>query len=405
MQTRSITQFILAALLVSIIGGFAGWYFYIQNRIDDTAAADKARGGGDPAFKGDIGSTYQNIIADITGSSTAAIGKRAPRLWQIVRSPVAGFGFEAGAGRVYLAERATGNILKADPETSSIVRITNTLFPKVREAVFSGAGSVMLRTVDDANSIATFGGSIGTSSDPSGSAYALVGTYLPRDIVAITPVPRSDKVFFVAKDGAGGSVAVTADWKGTQVKKVYASPLSQWNIQALAADRYLMFQKASDGIPGSAFIARGGTITPLMRDVSGLTVTHHPTQDAFLFSASEADTVRLYAKIGAGKPVDLNMQTVAEKCAWAPGTGLIAYCAVPVDPPGAAFMERWYQGAVHTADVWWKIEAHTGQTSRFFVPDSSVALDVIRPQIDDAGSQIGFQNNADQSLWLLRVAE
>ena len=122
---NNIIQFILAALLVVIIGGSAGWYFFIKNKTTQTATELTGRGNTDTAsFTGQVGSTYQNISADTSmGTSTAEVGRRSPRLWHVTRTPIAGFGFGPSGASVYIAERATGNILRADPNTRSALPV------------------------------------------------------------------------------------------------------------------------------------------------------------------------------------------------------------------------------------------------------------------------------------------
>lgn len=409
---NTIIQFVLAALLVSIIGGFAGYYFFIKNKTNTTASESAARGDDSTAsFTGQVGSTYQNISSDSSGTSTAEVGKRAPRLWHAVLTPIAGFGFGPGGASLYVADRATGNILRADPNTSTIQRLTNTLFPKVREALFSRGGDVVLRTTNDAGVVTTFAGTIATTTviTSTSTPNMLEGVYLPQNIVAIDSVnnqPLSKGLFFITRQTGGGAVAATSNWKGGAVKKVFTSPLYQWNAQFLADGRAVVTQAASDDVAGYSFIVGStGVMKPLVVDTPGLSVRYHDTADAFLYSSSEGGTLTLYVKVGTTQTVRLPIETTADKCVWAPGAGLIAYCAVPNEKPATGFVASWYQGAAHTADVWWKIEAAGGTATRFFLPDTRTSFDVEDPQVDESGSYIGWRDAKDKSLWLLRVSE
>lgn len=411
MQNKVI-QFILAALLVSIIGGFGGYYFFIKGKTEQTATESAARGDDSASFTGQVGSTYQNISAGgAAGSTTAELGKRAPRLWHVTKTPVAGFGFGAAGESLFIAERATGNILRADPNVSSIMRLTNTLVPKVREAIFSRSGDVVLRSTNEAGTITSFAATIATTTvvTSTSTANVLEGTYLPSNIVAIDAPnnqPTSKGLFFMTHLPEGGAIGVTATWKGASVKKVFASPLFQWRAQALADGRVILTQSATDDIAGYAFmVGTNGTAKPFLTELPGLTVVHHDTSDAYLYSTSQGGVLSLYVKVGKAAVIKLPIETTADKCVWVPGTGVIAYCAVPTSAPGVAYLTNWYQGATHTADVWWKIQAGEGTAERFFVPDTRALFDVEDPAVDETGAYIGWRDAADKTLWLLRISE
>lgn len=412
MQYKTI-QYIVVGLIVAIIGGFGGWYFFITHKSGETESATKARGDADSAYAADTGSTYQNIAADQTGTTTAEIGKLAPRLWHVTKTPVAGFGFGSSpvGPIVFAAERATGNIFRIDPYTSSLVRLTNTLVPKVREALFSRSGDVILRTTNEEGVVTTFAATIATTTaiTSTSTPNVLQGVYLPQDIVAIdvqNNQPTSKGLFFVTRLQDGGSMGVTSGWKGVGVKKVFTSPLYQWRTQWLADGRVVLTQDAADDIPGYSFmVSSTGVMKPIVGDVKGLTVLYHDTSDAYLYGESADGKRSLYVKVGKSDPVRLSIETTADKCVWTPGVGLIAYCAVPTESSGVAFLNNWYAGVSHTIDVWWKIEAAEGTAERFFVADSRSGFDVEDAQMDDSGSYIGFRNAADKSLWLLRLAE
>ncbi len=412
MQNK-VTQFTLAALLVMIIGGFGGYYFFIKKETEETASESAARGE-NTSFGGSLGSTYENISGQAVqnaGTSTATVGQRAPRLWHVTRTPVAGFGFSAGGSAVFIAERATGNILRADPSVSTINRLTNTLVPKVRDALFSRTGDVVLRSTNDDGMITSFAATIATTTvlTSSSTPSVLEGTYLPQNIVALDAPnhqPTSRGLFFMTLLPEGGSVGVTSNWKGGAVKKVFTSPLSQWRAQALADGRTVLTQNPSDDIAGYSFmVSAAGAVRALITDEPGLTLAHHDSSDAYLFGTSEQGTLSLYLKVGNQAAVQLPIGTTADKCVWAPGAGLIAYCAVPTVAPTGQYLLSWHQGVSHTIDVWWKIEANEKTATRFFVPDSRANFDVEDAAMDETGSYLGWRDAADKSLWLLRISE
>lgn len=411
---RHILQFILVALIVAIVGGFAGWYVFIRGEIRETERQDAGRGAGSSAPTGGfIGSTYQNIISGLSpATSSSSSGSSAParRLWSVSPAPVAGFGFVEGTAEIFFAERATGNILRADPYTSTITRLTNTLMPKAIEAHFSRSGDVVLRFADEQSS-RTYIGTVASSTSKSATSTpsSLEGVYLPLEIegLALQPnAPRSRGVLFIVRNPSGGSFVAKTDWRGENATELFTSPLSQWRVQWRADGTSILTQKASENVPGTSLrIAPTGTTEIVESGVPGLAVTYHPTSAAYLYSASQYGLTDLFVRVPGKDTTMLSIKTVADKCVWAPGDGLIAYCAVPREVPGVGFIDAWYRGAVHSSDVWWKVQAREGIVEPLFESDEGTPLDVENPLIDEKGGYIGFINGIDKSLWLLRIAQ
>jgi len=330
--------------------------------------------------------------------SSSGAGNPAPRLWQVTKEPVAGFAFAASSTEVFFVERASGNVYKADPKTSTLARMTNTLMPQTYEALVAPDGSALLRSLAD-GSITTFSGSIARSTS---SPAELVGTYLPRDIESVAIAPYK-KILYLVRGPDGSSVAATADWQGGNRKAVFASALSGWRLHFLADGRMFVSQKASDGIPGHAFEITGGMPQEIARG-EGLTVLPRATSTALLYSTSGSGGVSLFAKPSAtASPIRLSVETVTEKCVWAPGDALIAYCGVPQTEPDDDFLRGWYRGALHLKDAWWTIDALKGVAQRLYTPESEYALDVRDPGVSEDGTYLAFVNALDQTLWMLRI--
>lgn len=414
-----VIQFLLAAIAVVVLGGLAGWYFFVTKHIETTESQDAARSFGEAASFGQtLGSTYQNILTGLSeglgiggekgGDGTAGTAATAPRLWNVTRNPVAGIGFKATSTTLYFIERSSGNLFTADPATSGITRVTNTLMAKTYEARIAGDGKVILRGIDSGGEITTFIGSpaatASTSSEPGPSA--LDGIYLPPDIGDITT--RSDGrsvAYYVLDPRTGGSVGVTADWKGGAQKKVFESPLSDWRIYA-QGNGIILVQKANDDVAGYALrIGVDGTSAPILSAVPGLVVLPNASSSAMLYSSSGGGSIALYAvaKDGAS-PIRLPIKTVADKCVWMPGSDTTAYCAVPQSAPPSNFLRDWYRGAYHTTDSWWAVNIAAGTAEQFFMPESG-ELDVREPRMDSTGSYLAFLNGRDGALWMLRIQQ
>lgn len=464
-NTKHIIQYIAAAIIVMILGGFVGWYVFVRSQIDATDELSAARGVGiDASVGGELGSSISNLSGGTSGATSPAptvpqatekpsvslwgrikslfakaptlggtgtfsdgtfggalggaegtsqatgntpsetITSAAPRLWQISRTPVAGLGFSGTSPRLYFAERASGNILIADPERTLVERMTNTLFARTIEAHFASDGSVVLRSLDENDSIVSYAARIATSSSAqAGDApNRLEGIYLPRDVISIGTRSAPNTFFFVVPDPTGGSAGITVTWQGTNQRRVFASALVGWRA-IMAGDALYILQKPSDGAAGYFYrVASDGTLGRVLGDLPGLIALPKSGTNSLLYSTSDRGAVSLVARVG-GADRELPLKTVADKCVWVPGSALVAYCAVPEAAPGGDFLRDWYSGKVHTKDAWWRVDAAAGTVERIAMPETEESLDVVQPAVDASGSYIAFLNGADRSLWMLSL--
>lgn len=350
------------------------------------------------------------------GSSTTStvVVPKTPRLWHITKTPVAGFAFSTSAPMVFFSERATGYIFTADAISGDILRRTNTLMPKTYEAYFARDGAVIYRTVNDTTGgVQTFSGIMGSST--SSNLGALMGVNLRNNILAISANPDSKTVFFIIED-SGTFSGFTAPWiegKSGKEKLIFSSPIASWMPYALSDGRLIIAEKPQDDAAGYAYeVAPDGTLKPLIRGAPGLTILPLANSSAFIFGTSANGALTLFAQTST-TTLALPVRTVADKCVWAPfrpattkkvASHLVVYCAVPSSVSAKNFLESWYMGALHTSDSWWRLDLTTGETAQVLSADTGgSALDVIDPAIDPTGNFLGFKNNADGSLWVLRI--
>lgn len=415
MQTAlRVLRYVLIALVVLLLGGVSGWYLYLRANQSSSASVDAARGlsSDTPTFRGSRGSSA-SAVGQFEGTVTASSDEgpqRIERLWRADRGPVAGFSFIATSSRatssapIYFAERKSGHIFSADAVTQKVIRITNTLMPKTYEAIFPQVGGrVILRSIDEEGGVVTFAASFMTPESTTTLPQALAGTYLPLDIRAITLETNGRSVFYLTNDpSTEGIVGSSGAWDA-KPKNVFSSFLRSWRLLS-ARGQTILLSSPSDDIPGFAYsLGTNGSLSPLAGPLPGLTVLPHPTESALLLGASSGGRLSLSSQVGSKVPVAITLATVAEKCVWAPGRALIAYCAVPTEASFDSFLNEWYRGALHTKDAWWKVDAVAGTAELLYTPRHD--LDVQRPAINSSGTYIAFINGDDQALWVLRIVE
>jgi hypothetical protein len=408
--SASLLRLVIIAIVVLALGGLAGWYYFLRGSESQTSAQDTARGYGStaPSFEGSAGSTNQNVISTLGEPVNEGSPTPTARLWEVSQVPVAGFGWVGSSTQpmLYLVERSSGNVLEANTNGETVMRLTDTLRPKIYQALVSLDGSVLERSIDDSGTIITFTGIAASSTDSTSTPDSLVGSTLPQGITAIGADRSTDTLYF-ALPGASGISVVSTNWSGAKQKTLFTSSIEGWRVLAPGGGTVVLLQDPLDGVTGYAYAVQKTGALSLLAEAPGLTVLPR-SSGALLFGSSLDGTLYLYAQSTAnGTPSLLSIQTIADKCAWAPGAALIAYCAVPQSVPSQQFLDDWYKGIVHTSDQLYEVDASAASTTLFYDPqnDTSAALDVEDMSVDPSGQYIAFINAADQSLWVLRIAQ
>jgi hypothetical protein len=403
---RKILLYAAACIVMLSLGALTGWYLLLRSKTQQTATTDAARGldAIAPAFGGSLGSNSAN-----EASSTAATGTNTPqpaaRLWQVDKATVAGAAFDAtrnaSSTRLYFVERGNGYVFAADPIAQKATRLTNTLLPKTYEALFvPGQQAVLLRSVGKDGAITTSYASYDAASS-SVTSIALAAKPLPDSIRQIAMNPAGG-TFLELTASSSKTVVSSVALPSLKQRAIFSSSFGSWRVQA-ASNGTLLTETPADDTDGFVYRIVNGTLTPLLGPLPGLEVSPNPSTDALLYSTSQNGTLALYVQTGKNAPTQTPLHTIADKCLWAPGKSLIAYCAVPASVPSSHFLNDWFAGQVHTSDVWWQLDAATGEVQQIYTPTQS--LDVQRPTIDPTGNYIAFVNGSDQSLWALRVAQ
>jgi hypothetical protein len=296
--------------------------------------------------------------------------------------------------------------------------------PKIYEAQFADDGSVIERSIGAGGNVTTFLGTVSTSTASStittnvsqaisaeasstlGMPGALVGSYLAPGIQAIALGHASRALLYLVADPHGGVDGITQQWNGTKKKQVFSSIVGSWRPYLLDDGTMVLLESPADGVMGYAYtLSSAGALSPLVRDVPGLTLLPKAASRVLLYGSSSGNTLSLFG-IATSTARSLSVATIADKCVWLPGASEIAYCAVPNGPTPPDFLDNWYQGTTNTSDDWWEIDLSAGTAQRIYSPSvDNVSLDVEDPTIDQSGNYIAFINATDQSLWVLHVAQ
>jgi hypothetical protein len=403
------------AAIILLLAGLLGWYFFLRNQTNNIEGLDAARGFdiAVPSFTGSRSSTAENVASGFGAESQlASTGEegRPPRLWRASTPPIAGFSFLAGSTTIRYVERSTGHVYDVNPTTGSATRITKELLPKVYDAGIIGTTGVLLRMLNEEGVAVMLLGTLGTTT--SDGFRELTTSNLGATVRSAAASPTLPEIVMLAEGEGNTAHLLRADADGGSPRPLLSLGVSGFAIDWPADGRLFLAELPASGVRGNAYEVVGGGLVPVLRGVSGLMMLPRASSNSILFSSDDGSRVRLFARSSASSSAtELSLQTIADKCAWAPAVRstttptLLAYCAAPQDAPGANFLHNWLRGAVHTADAWFTIDVSAGKAEQFFIPETSVALDVERPMVDTSGEYIAFMNARDKSLWVLKIKE
>lgn len=408
MDTKKTIRLVGIGLILAVILGLGGWYLYLRQQGDAIREVSEGRGftTGTPSFTGEGGSTFENIIEGLgfQRESTAPEPTDRPRLWRALATPGAGHGFISGATstRLRFIERSTGYLFESDTLTGKTLRLTNTLIPRIHEAVFTGTGIPAIQRIEG-DRVQTSTLTYRATSTPE--AFGNIEVTSLGAVSHIAVHPKKEELMSLVGDGKE-FVLIRSSWSGGRPERAYSSSLRDWRIVWLEDNSVILSQAPASGIPGSAFRLEEGALIPIIRSIPGLTLLPKSKSGPLLIS-SDSGAVSLGSRGNiASSTVTLPIRTVADKCVWSPGAQAIAYCAVPERIPSQEFLNDWYQGRIHTSDSWWRIDASLGTVEPLFSSASmNVSVDVEKPVINDTGEYIAFRNAYDKSVWVLRIKE
>ena len=416
---------IIGGFVVLVLGALAGWYFYLHGQSQAVAVESAGRdlGANTPSFGTPTGSTQadqaiamQSFDSSASGETTS--GSSSSPIWKIDPVPVAGMGFvtSGSSENIYYIERANGYVFSAQPASRSVARLTDTLMPKVYTAQFAHDGSFLEQSIDASGAVATFLGSIASSSAATTSALtnsntpstlsSVVGNYIDSDIRAIALNPTTRSIFYTVGKPGGGVAGMLMQWGTGKKKQMFSSALGSW-IPLIAPDGSIILELApADGVPGFAYALQpDGSLSALVRNIPGLTILPSRMTAPFFYGSSGGTGLAFFG-VATSSTRSFPIATAADKCVWVPGSAEMAYCAVPNGSISGDYLDDRAKGFVHTSDDWWRIDLSTGQAQRIYSPSAdNISFDVAHPIMSPSGTYITFINAVDQSLWVLRVGQ
>ncbi|MES2315151.1 MAG: hypothetical protein V4486_00220 [Patescibacteria group bacterium] len=307
-------------------------------------------------------------------------------------------------------DRITGNIYQTFADKIDERKFTNTVIPKVYEALFGNKGTTVIMRylkTDDAT-IQTFVGILPKEFLGADTGDNTVkGTFLPDNITDLSLSPDTTKLFYLFNMGTSNEIAVgtTMDILTGKKVQVFGNNFTEWLSGWSNSKTITLTTKPSATVPGYMYNLDPNTKSfgRVFGEINGLTTLASPNGKLILYTDN---TLALYLYHTDSKVSDLlGVKTMPEKCAWGAASDTI-YCAVPTNATGSNYPDPWYTGEVSFTDQIWQIDVVGGTTSMILDPGqepSGEAIDGIKLSLDDGGNYLFFVNKKDSSLWELNL--
>ena len=260
----------------------------------------------------------------------------------------------------------------------------------------TGSYDATTRAAINADCTAILAANANSATKPIALSSAFMNSGILRGIVS----PDGTQIFFLQPTTAG-VVGIVANANGTNQKKVFTSPVTEWMPQWVNKTTISMTTLASDQAAGYMYFLNPttGAFQKILGPINGLTTLTDPTGQEVLYSAStnQGFTTSIYS-IPTGATNPLTLTTLPEKCVWQ--NSKMLYCAVPQSITAGDYPDAWYQGVATFTDNVWSINTVTKVTKELISPSQN--FDIVHLGMGPDAAYLYFINKSDGTLWSLK---
>ncbi len=413
-MTQGQQRAVAVILIILVIAGL-GLYFF-SGGSPATDGTPSGAGSFPESSSQGIGSTQPIRGTGQTGSTTptdnetaagaAALGA-ANRLSirKLTTSAIAGVVAMPGTTpRFRYVERESGHVFEQTQDSNEPLKISGTTIPRVHKATWARNGSYVVFTVQTESGDYTFNAY--NLSSATNTKVALLPTFFPKNARDFVISPDSSKLFFTEINGirTAGSVL---DLKTASIKKIFESPLTEWNLEWNTPSQISLTTKASSDIEGFSVLlnATTGAEKRILGNRNGLSVSVSPDGNSALFSEGIQNflTTAMLA-IQTGTTVPVGITTLPEKCTWSKLEGGVAFCGFPEAWPATKLPDSWYKGLFQTDDSIWRVGGLDPIVE--FEPSGvrrGEPVDATNLTLDQNEQYLYFINRRDGALWSVQL--
>ncbi len=443
-MNKKILTIIIVVSLLSFVGGIGVLLFNRTNTADNTGTTSENNGltfrdfftfGGS---KNTTPTPDQNEDTPTPIDDTPVTPSEIPKLRQVSYEPTTGFGTltieremvepepltaltesptsesksatTANAKKVEkidsvrYQDRATGHIYQTFLDIISPQKISNTTIPKVHHSYFvSNSEGLIDQYLTTSRSIETYSAQL--TKDKEGNYNGIVGTFLPKDILDLSTLTDSTKIFYIStlENGVVGTISSP---KGDSKIQVFSSKFSEWNSQFPNSKLVTVTTKPSARSLGYMYGIDTSikSFDKILGGISGLTTLTSPDGKQILYSATTTGgfTSSIYSR-ETKSALTLGLVTFPEKCVWARDSKT-AYCAVPQSIPTGEYPDSWYQGTVSFNDSFWKLDTESNIFELIYDSASEGRnFDGVQLKLSTNEKYLLFVNKVDNQLWSITL--
>jgi len=409
--------FIIFIVLLLVIMGAVGWYFFKQSEATPNTVGETTEESSDlfPFGKKPTETTTGSLVTEPVNevsTSTIDLGSEfadvLPRLRQISMAPTAGaVAWNIGSTTIFrYIDRATGHIYETTSESLDVKKISNTTIPKIYEALWTNDGSkLLIRYIkDNSTVIRTFYAKIATTTKPE---QAIEGIFLADGIKEISI--SGNKIFYMSEN-TSGSNGVLANIDGSNKNSVFSSSFSDWRSSLSSQTTAVLFSKPSNLSLGSAYYLNttNSSYFKIPLDLNGTVAKGNSDNSRILVSAIQNNgLVTMVFDVKKSTLENLGVQTIADKCVWSLKDKNIVFCAVPQFLPNGSYPDDWYKGKISFNDNLWRIDVVSGETENIFDPEleTGISMDMVKLSLNKEETVLLFTNKKDMTVWSYRLVE
>lgn len=306
-------------------------------------------------------------------------------------------------------DRSSGNIFQTFADKIQERKFSNTVIPKVYEALFGNNGeTVIMRYLKkDRRTIETFVGNLPKEllgGDAAGNSE-IKGLFLPENTKDISLSSDKGSIFYLFNSG-DNIIGTTLNLSTNKKVQVFDSPFTEWLSWWPNSKIITLTTKPSSSVPGYMYTLdlNNKTLNMSLGNINGLTTLVSPDGKLALYNNNNLSLNLFHIDTKTTEP--LGVFTLPEKCVWG-RTSDVVYCGVPGTVATGEYPDAWYQGEVSFSDQIWKIDIKTGNTTMIADPvtiSGGEDIDGIKLMLDYAENYLFFVNKKDSYLWELELS-
>jgi hypothetical protein len=419
---------ILIVVVVVALLGAGGWYIWSTQISSSVVTPINNPSGFQPLNRPGNGtgttttntSTTTKII--ITSTTTTQVVQKVPTLRLLSDAPVGGYGVMDTATTTIIrwVDRGRGNVYEANMNMLGVATLSNIVLPRVYESSWNKSLSAFIGSTleDNSETISAIYAELKARPQPKTATsttvasttditpYELKGTSLPDNTLAYVTSPDKSKIFILTKSDNGGAGYI-ANFDGTKMTKIFTTPLTQINVEWPSNNIIAVTTKGSASSAGYLYFVNSqtGVWKKILGPLNGLS-TKVSRDGKYVFlsvTGTNEDSVAGIYVIAQNKPLNVSLNTLADKCVWGKFNKELVYCGVPFLSTPGTYPDDWYKGAIASVDKIWQINAVTGETKLIgqIIGEAGRVIDSFNFGVDENDNYLFFMNKSDLSLWSL----